>query len=113
MDEAFSALDPGTRTTLQMLLREVWSERKPTILFVTHNTAEALVLGTRLILLGRSKDGNECGAKIVLDMKIPFSAEPISRRGQGKEFMELLEYVEQQCGGKFDDEAEPSGEDAR
>lgn|ERR1041385_3989959 len=113
MDEAFSALDPGTRTTLQMLLRNVWSERKPTILFVTHNTAEALVLGTRLILLGRSKDPNECGARVVLDMKIPFSSEPISRRGQGKEFMELLEYVEQHCGGKFEDGAEPSGDDAQ
>jgi len=112
MDEAFSALDSGTRTTLQMLLREVWSERKPTILFVTHNTAEALVLGTRLILLGRAKDANQYGAKVVLDMKIPFSAEPITRRGQGKEFMELLEFVEQHCGGKFDDEDEPSGEDA-
>lgn len=113
MDEAFSALDPGTRTTLQMLLRNVWSERKPTILFVTHNTAEALVLGTRLILLGRSKDPNECGARVVLDMKIPFSSEPISRRGQGKEFMELLEYVEQHCGGKFEDGAEPSGDDVQ
>ncbi len=111
MDEAFSALDPGTRHTLQMLLREVWAERKPTILFVTHNTAEALVLGTRLIVLGRAMDAKECGAKIVLDMKVPFSSEPITRRGQGKEFMELLEYVEQHCGGKFEDGDQPSGED--
>src|SRR3984957_9406001 len=51
MDEAFSALDPGTRSNLQRLLRSVWSELKPTIVFVTHNTAEALHLGTRLIVL--------------------------------------------------------------
>jgi NitT/TauT family transport system ATP-binding protein len=110
MDEAFSALDPGTRANLQMLLRKVWSERKPTILFVTHNTAEALVLGTRLIVLGRSQNANEQGAQVVLDMKIPLSSEPITRRGQGKEFMELLEYVEQHCGGKLDDGDESSDE---
>ena len=112
MDEAFSALDPATRSTLQRLLREVWSERKPTILFVTHNTAEALVLGTRLIVLGHSKNSNQHGSKIVLDMKIPFSNDPISQRGQGKEFMDLLEYVERHSRGHFEDRDELSGENA-
>jgi NitT/TauT family transport system ATP-binding protein len=52
MDEAFSALDPSTRASLQQQLREIWHETKPTVLFVTHNTSEALLLGTRLIVLG-------------------------------------------------------------
>ena len=34
-DEAFSALDPGTRASMQKLIREVWKETKTTVLFVT------------------------------------------------------------------------------
>ncbi len=45
MDEAFSALDPGTRSDMQRLIRELWRETGTTILFVTHNTHEALRLG--------------------------------------------------------------------
>jgi NitT/TauT family transport system ATP-binding protein len=48
MDEAFSALDPATRASLQQQLRTIWQETRPTVLFVTHNTAEALLLGSRL-----------------------------------------------------------------
>src|ERR1700755_850215 len=40
MDEAFSALDPGTRKEMQRLIRELWRDTGTTILFVTHNTQE-------------------------------------------------------------------------
>ena len=53
MDEAFSALDPGTRKGMQRLIRELWRETGTTILFVTHNTQEALYLGTRVIVLAK------------------------------------------------------------
>ena len=52
MDEAFSALDPGTRKDMQRLIRDLWRQTRRTILFVTHNTREALCLGTRVITLG-------------------------------------------------------------
>jgi NitT/TauT family transport system ATP-binding protein len=52
MDEAFSALDPGTRKEMQRLIRNLWRERGTTIVFVTHNTQEAVCLGTRVIALG-------------------------------------------------------------
>ena len=70
MDEAFSALDPGTRAGMQKLIREVWNETKTTVLFVTHNIAEAIHLGTRIIVL--SKDGEEAdGSKVALDLSVP------------------------------------------
>src|ERR1700719_2050380 len=47
MDEAFSALDPGTRKEMQRLIRDLWQETGTTIVFVTHNTHEALFLGSR------------------------------------------------------------------
>ena len=54
MDEAFSALDPGTRRGMQRLIKDVWNESGTTIVFVTHNTREAVCLGTRVIALGGS-----------------------------------------------------------
>src|SRR5262249_47971210 len=52
MDEAFSALDPATRKEMQRLIYDLWRQSTTTILFVTHNTREAVCLGTRVIALG-------------------------------------------------------------
>lgn len=52
MDEAFSALDPATRRGMQRLIKDLWRETGTTVIFVTHNTREAVWLGTRVIALG-------------------------------------------------------------
>src|SRR5712692_9002108 len=52
MDEAFSALDPGTRTGMQRLIKDLWRESATTIVFVTHNIHEAVCLSTRVIAIG-------------------------------------------------------------
>jgi NitT/TauT family transport system ATP-binding protein len=70
MDEAFSALDPGTRSGMQRLIKELWRETHTTILFVTHNPREAVTLATRVIALGRDR-GDEYGASVVLDLAVP------------------------------------------
>jgi len=70
MDEAFSALDPGTRAGMQRLIKDLWRETGTTILFVTHNPREAVILATRVIALGRA-GSEEDGANIVLDLNIP------------------------------------------
>jgi len=69
MDEAFSALDPGTRTGMQRLIKELWKETQTTILFVTHNFREAVALSTRVIALGR-RNGGADGAEILLDVAV-------------------------------------------
>jgi NitT/TauT family transport system ATP-binding protein len=70
MDEAFSALDPGTRSGMQRLIKDLWRETGTTILFVTHNPREAVILATRVIALGRT-GGDDEGANIVLDLSVP------------------------------------------
>jgi len=55
LDEPFGALDDQTRIVLQEVLLDVWRERRATILFVTHNIEEALVLGDRILVLGRGR----------------------------------------------------------
>jgi NitT/TauT family transport system ATP-binding protein len=108
MDEAFSALDPGTRGSLQRLLRSVWSELKPTVVFVTHNTAEALFLGTRLIVLARTSHSDSCGSRVALDMKLPESGMSLNRNG--KEFIELVDHVESFSCGVSQPTPSPHGE---
>jgi NitT/TauT family transport system ATP-binding protein len=69
MDEAFSALDAGTRREMQRLVRELWKSTGTTILFVTHNIDEALRLGTRVVVL--AKEGPDQGSRIALDLAVP------------------------------------------
>ncbi len=52
MDEPFAALDAITRRDLQEELRRVWAKTRKTIVFITHDLIEALLLGTRVVLLG-------------------------------------------------------------
>lgn len=51
LDEPFSALDPFTKMKLQDHLLEIWSYDKPTLLLVTHDIEEALVLSDRVVVL--------------------------------------------------------------
>ncbi len=51
MDEPFAALDAQSRDTLHAELQALWAQTGTTILFVTHNVREALVLGMRVLLM--------------------------------------------------------------
>ncbi|GAC1334505.1 MAG: ABC transporter ATP-binding protein [Candidatus Dormibacteria bacterium] len=52
MDEPFSALDAITRENLQFELLRLWEETGVTVVFVTHNLREAILLGDDIHLLG-------------------------------------------------------------
>ena len=66
MDEAFSALDPGTRKGMQSLMKDLWRASGTTVVFVTHNTEEAVCLGSRVIALSGNSPGE--GSRVVLDL---------------------------------------------
>lgn len=51
MDEPFVSLDDPTAYALRELLVELWSARPTTVLFVTHDRPEAVMLGTRILRL--------------------------------------------------------------
>jgi NitT/TauT family transport system ATP-binding protein len=57
MDEPFSAVDAMTRALLQDLLLRIWRSRPITILFVTHDVDEAVLLSERVLCLGRGGAG--------------------------------------------------------
>jgi NitT/TauT family transport system ATP-binding protein len=51
MDEPFAALDALSRRRMQDELLALWDERRFTILFVTHSISEAVLIGSRILLL--------------------------------------------------------------
>jgi NitT/TauT family transport system ATP-binding protein len=69
LDEAFSALDPGTRKDMQRLIRQLWRDTGITVIFVTHNTQEALYLSSRVIVL--AKEAPDHGSRIALELPVP------------------------------------------
>jgi NitT/TauT family transport system ATP-binding protein len=65
MDEPFAAVDAQTRTQLQEDLLRLWSLKRKTIIFVTHDITEAIALGDRALVLTRRP------ARIAADHPIP------------------------------------------
>jgi len=51
MDEPFAALDALTRDEMQGMLVNVWRETRKTVIYVTHNVAEAVYLADRIVVL--------------------------------------------------------------
>ncbi|MDU4975606.1 MAG: ATP-binding cassette domain-containing protein, partial [Hungatella hathewayi] len=58
LDEPFGQLDAQTRYNMEEEIARIWEKEKRTILFVTNNIEEALMLGDRIILL------TECPARV-------------------------------------------------
>jgi NitT/TauT family transport system ATP-binding protein len=52
MDEPFGALDAQLRLELQSELLSLWSQQRKSVLFVTHDIEEAIILGDRVVVLG-------------------------------------------------------------
>ena len=55
MDEPFASVDAQTRMTLQEELTRIWQERRPTIVFITHDVNEAVFLADRVIALAKGE----------------------------------------------------------
>jgi sulfonate transport system ATP-binding protein len=56
-DEPFGALDALTRIRMHHLLRELWKRHRPSVLLVTHDVDEAIVLADRVLVLERGRIG--------------------------------------------------------
>ncbi len=55
MDEPFGAVDPITRRQLQLELKRIQAAVRKTILFVTHDLAEAFLLGDRIVVMHQGR----------------------------------------------------------
>ena len=66
MDEPFAALDALTREEMQRFLVDVWKETKKTVIYVTHNVAEAVYLADRVIVFSPHPGTVKAQVKITL-----------------------------------------------
>ena len=82
LDEPFAALDPGIRSDMHHLLRQLWRERALTIIMVTHSLPEAFYLGTRVVVFDRllhdSRISGASGSIITYDL--PLSEKELDER---------------------------------
>ncbi len=67
MDEPFKSLDYDLRLSMVMALVDIWNKWKNTVVFVTHELDEALLLGDEIVVL----DKNPCRVKQVFELEIP------------------------------------------
>ena len=69
MDEPFASVDAQTRMTLQEELTRIWQERRPTVIFITHDVGEAVFLANRVVVLSKGRVLDE----IAVDLPRPRS----------------------------------------
>ena len=79
MDEPFGALDAQTKLILERLLLSLWEEgeQRTTVLFVTHDLHEAIILSDRVLVFSRSP------GRLKADTRIPFRRPRDPLRMQG------------------------------
>ena len=83
MDEPFAALDALTRDDMQRLLADVWRETRKTVIYVTHNVAEAVYLADRVVVMS----AHPGTVKIEVPISLPRPRDPLS--------VEFLDYQRQ------------------
>ena len=87
MDEPFAALDTQTRAAMQRLLIDTWRAHPTTIVFVTHDVDEALILGDRVAVLGRAGQP----LRALIEVPQPRSADPSTHSALRAEIIAALE----------------------
>ncbi|BCY18087.1 MAG: ABC transporter ATP-binding protein [Chloroflexi bacterium] len=100
MDEPFGALDAQTRLLMQELLLQVWENHRSTVLFVTHDVEEAILLSDRILVMtalpGKIK------AEIMIDLPRPRSIIEMETSSQFAAYKkQLLELVREEARKSF------------
>jgi len=97
MDEPFGALDAMTRQTLQDEILQLAAEKQITTIFITHDLEEAIYLGDRVVVLGRSP------ATVVesVEIELPRPRNQLTTREDGRFLAyrhRLFELLAHECG---------------
>ncbi len=110
MDEPFGALDAFTRDEMNLLLEEIWLETRKTIVFITHNIAEAIFLSDRVHVM--SARPGRLGKVFKIDYERPRAIEITAERGFFDLVNEIKNEIEHQPGGEKKGRAERATQEA-
>src|SRR5882672_9938001 len=95
MDEPFAALDAMTRDDMQRLLADVWKATRKTVIYVTHNVAEAVYLADRVVVMS----AHPGTVKSEIPIRLPRPRDPLS-----VEFLDYQKQLLHQLGERTNDQ---------
>ena len=93
MDEPFGALDEQTRSMLHKEVQYIWEQTGKTIIFVTHNIRESILLSDRIVLMGVRPGG------IINIFDVPL---PRPRKPSDEAFARIEENISKQLAGEIE-----------
>ncbi len=104
LDEPFSALDALTRANLQQELARIWLETRKTVIMITNDIEEALLLADRIYPLTSGPLTSEWGATLGRAIPVPLARPRSNRRSEASEYRgiraEVLDFlIRQKHGG--------------
>ncbi|MCD9021778.1 ABC transporter ATP-binding protein [Cohnella silvisoli] len=103
MDEPFAALDEQTRSILQKDLEEIWVKTQKTILFITHNIREAVMLSDRVLVM--STQPGKIKKEFIVQAARPHSiGDPLIHHLESKITEELADELEKVVREEMGDE---------
>ncbi|PYI55224.1 ABC transporter ATP-binding protein [Paenibacillus flagellatus] len=88
LDEPFGALDAFTRSHMQEVLQDIWQTNRTTMLFVTHDIDEAIVLADRVVIMN-ARPGT---IRKIVPIDLPFPRKKASRSFQELRHLVLSEF---------------------
>jgi len=94
MDEPFAALDEVTRERMCGLLEQLWMESRNTVVFVTHNLTEAVLLSDRISVFSPRP------GRIVAEVEVPFPRPRSLALIQTEEFQSIVSKIRQAIRGE-------------
>ncbi|MCU4351151.1 ABC transporter ATP-binding protein [Acinetobacter ursingii] len=102
MDEPFGALDPYTRQKMQRHLMDLWQNIDITILFVTHDMDEAILLADRIVAL----KANPGEVKEIIEVRLPRPRTP--ELMNTSEFRQLRAHVDELVHAQEEEQVDPA-----
>ncbi len=90
LDEPFGALDAFTREELWCVLRDLWQERKFTVLLVTHDLIESAFLADRVLVMSNRP------SRVIMELEIPFKRPRDLDIRFEKEFVDIVHQLRDQ-----------------